>query len=106
MVLYQFQDIETGEELDLDFPMERAPEIGSLVRYKGRRLKRLVSRMSQPKVMENRFINYQVQTGTEQATGAEAYDSKGRPMFSSRHRAAEWARQKTGDGVVPITLDD
>tara|TARA_R110002020_G_scaffold134211_2_gene299336 strand:+ start:602 stop:922 length:321 start_codon:yes stop_codon:yes gene_type:complete len=106
MVLYQFEDAETGEGVEVDFPMQEVPAIGAVVCYEGRRLRRLVSQTSQPKVMQNRFINYQVRTGTEEASGAEAYDSKGRPMFSSRHRAAEWARQKTGDGVIPITLED
>ncbi len=40
---YQFQDLDTGEEVLALFPMADAPPIGSLVSLAGRRLRRLVS---------------------------------------------------------------
>lgn len=106
MIAYQFKDEETGTEVDVLMESKDAVDIGAVIEHEGRKLRRLPPVISGTKVQGNRFINYQVQTGTEQATGADFYDEKGRPGFTSRRRAADWAAKKTGEGICDMVLDD
>ena len=104
-MIYQFQDVETGEPVDVDMPMADSVEIGAVIRRAGRKLKRLPPQLSEPTVEGDRFINYQVAIGSDQASGADYYDKKGRPMFKSARRARNWAAKKTGDGIISMELD-
>ncbi len=105
MALYQFRDEKTGEDVELDFPMDKAPEIGSIIRRGGRKLKRLVSRMSQPKVMGDVFRNFQVDPNSPAGRDCDGKDDRGHPYWTSRKRANEWARRWDGDGIS-AELDD
>ena len=42
-MIYVFQDVESGETLDLDFPLGKAPKIGKVIKRDGRRLRRIAS---------------------------------------------------------------
>ena len=44
MPQYCFRDIESGEELELFFPMNSAPSIGDVIDHDGRKLERRVSK--------------------------------------------------------------
>jgi len=104
-VIYEFLDTDTGEHVEAEFPHEKAPKIGSIVRRNGRRLKRLPPNLGMPVVEGDMFRNYQVRRGSTQATGADGYDKKNRPYWTSAKRAAEWARKKTGEGIIPMEFD-
>ncbi len=106
MILYPFQDVETGELVDILMESSKAVAPGRVIRRKGRKLRRLISNIQPPKIEGDRFINYQVACGTEEATGADYYDKRGRPVHTSRRRAANWAAKKTGEGIIDMVLDD
>ena len=104
-MIYQFKDVETGEPVDINMPMAKAVDIGAIITRRGRKLKRLPPKLQEPTVEGDRFINYQVAVGTDQASGADYYDKKGRPMFKSKRRAANWAANKTGEGIIAMEID-
>jgi hypothetical protein len=43
MPLYDFEDLTTGERVEMPFPMRDAPSIGAVIDHEGRQLKRLAS---------------------------------------------------------------
>ena len=99
MAIYSFEDVKTGEAHELHFGMSEVPDFGETVRRKGRTLKRVFETSHTPPVVAGDFYtNYQCATGTEESSGAKHYDKEGRPMFTSRREAREWASKKSGEG--------
>ncbi len=101
-MIYQFKDVETGEPVDVDMPMAKAVDIGAIIRRKGRKLKRLAPNLTTPVIAGDFYTNYQCTPGTSESSGAKNYDEKGRPKFTSRREAREWAKRKTGEGYGTV----
>ena len=104
-MIYQFEDVKTGAEVDVWMAMDDAVDIGDVITHEGRKVKRLPPQLTSPVIEGDHFTNFQVAKGTEQASGADYYDEKGRPMWKSARRARNWAAKKTGDGVISMELD-
>ncbi len=106
-MMYQFEDVETGEPAEFDIPMAEAPDFGAVIRRNKRQYRRLLTTVfSVPVVSSDIYRNFQSAIGTEQTTGADHYDAKGRPFWTSKHRAAEWAKKKKGEGILDIALEE
>ena len=76
------------------------PSIGSVVKRRGRRLRRLVSTQTELGVRYNGYFkNYQIARNSPEARKADAYDERGTPMFKGRSRAADFAKRASDKGV-------
>lgn len=43
MAVYEFEDIATGERVEREYPLGRAPRVGRVITIRGRKLRRLLS---------------------------------------------------------------
>jgi hypothetical protein len=88
---YEFEDVETGEAVDLFFHMREAPEIGSVVTVAGQRLRRVPSREKiQAHVERTEFKCYSQPPWTP---GADHYDEMGHPCFDKKRDAIEFGKK-------------
>ena len=100
MVLYQYEDVETGQEVILDLPMGKGGSIGNIFRNRGRRLRRLVSSDAGISVKFNGlFPNYQIPRNSKEAQECDARDYRGTPMYKGRDRARGFATKLKDQGI-------
>ena len=95
---YPFMDVETGDPVDEFFPIADAPEIGSVVEVEGRKLKRLVSRMSKPKITNYAFKGYSLPR-EDPKNPKWPCDATGVPLFESRAQVKEYAARSEKQAI-------
>lgn len=81
MPVYEFQDADTGEKLELVLDSERTPSIGTIRKIQGRRLRRLPPSMQPPAMGE-----FEVTAWSQRpdAVGAEHYNADGAPVLHGK----------------------
>lgn len=85
MALYPFKAAD-GEEIDLEYPMAKAPKVGKKIRRKGKVFVRQLVFPAPPKIQQPRFfVDVTVPRGS---AGADAYKAPGGKMLSPVEHAA------------------
>lgn len=89
MPVYDFEDVETGEHVEVLMSSKRAPAMGSVTVVGGRRLRRLVVCPSGVKV-DTSFTSVQP---ARWHPDAPHHDHQGRAIFPNKQAAREFARK-------------
>jgi len=97
MPTYDFEDVKTGESVELVMAMSDAPRWGDVITHEGRELRRVVNPPPQSRV--ERDINFKCwQVSGEEARGARYYDPEdGCPVFTSKKEVREFLRAQGGN---------
>jgi len=92
MPLYVFQDLESGETIELPFAMKTAPRIGEDYLHNGRMYRRIVapSQVSAGVARATHGYPYASRSLPPGTPGAK-HDAKGRPIITSRRHEREFA---------------
>jgi len=106
-MLYTFADVETGEKQLLEYSMLKVPDIGAVVQRKGRKLRRQVEgsqgvATQKPVIAGDFYTDYQSAPNTIETAGAKHYDEHGRPKFTSRQEARDYASRKSDNGYASV----
>lgn len=98
---YPFQDIVTGELVDLKFDMAKVPPIGSTIEHAGRTLRRLVANVRVSGTDTTReferypYVSHSLPRWTrpknEPVGRRTEFDNHGRPLIRSKRHEAEFA---------------
>lgn len=101
---YSFQDVKTGEVVDLYMPASEAVEIGKVIRRGGRRLRRLAAYGAPMAEPDWAHVDFQHRRWTP---GAPRYDEKGRPVLLNKREILNFeARMRENDAKEGIRRDD
>lgn len=88
MSWYVFEDTKTKQRVELEFPIGTAPKYGSVIKLGKRRLKRMLDMPAVPTIgMSYRF---RADSLPRYHPDAPRLDSKGRPVFLSKHEVKEF----------------
>jgi|LWDU01.1.fsa_nt_gi hypothetical protein len=99
MTLYPFVDEKTGLDVDLNFPMGRAPKIGDTVVRGGAVLRRVPGHQEISPRTDDIFWNYQIGRETQAAKDADFHTASGVPGWKNRASARTWAEKRTDQGL-------
>lgn len=105
---YDFEDVATGEAVELFFSMSDAPRVGEVVRRDGRRLRRVWS-VNNP-VLARREVSFKAWSLDPWTPGFDRYDTDGQPLVSGKRelrRGLDGARRAGvdlayGDGGTAV----
>lgn len=94
-MLYEFQHAETGRIVELDYPMAKAPKLGSVVLHEGLEYVRVpsVPRTENLGVWRNRGLTsnqWHPWVGRDEGWHKN-YDAEGRPQFVNKTEAKRFA---------------
>ncbi len=99
-MIYSCVYVDTDEPLEVPLPMSRAPKIGAVFTFEGRRVRRVPEQGQQVTAKyDGVFRNFQIRKGTKEAEGCDFVDEKGRPCWHGRASAREWAEKRTAEGM-------
>lgn len=88
---YEFQD-DSGNVVEIDFPMREAPSIGSIITHEGRRLTRIASSMQVDPGTNRHQYPYVSNSLPRRLEGCKS-DRLGKPIImSKRHEREVMAR--------------
>lgn len=93
MTLYPFEDLETGQSVDLDFAMDDAPRIGDVIEHKGRIYRRLPTLFHREPEWDCRHVCHQLTSDKrDPENGYEFphYDKDGKGAFTTRREIEEF----------------
>lgn len=88
-MMYEFKNVETGELAEFDYPILRAPGIGSVVTRGGVNYKRLPS---SPSVSVSANVRVVAETIQPNHPDAPRVDSEGRAMFDGQAEVDQFER--------------
>lgn len=88
-MMYPFEDVATGEYVEIAYPIGKAPGIGKTAKRRGRVLRRLMSR---PQVMVERDVRVVSHALPRWHPAAPDHDDYGRARFASRAEIREFCR--------------
>lgn len=89
-MIYVFVDESTGEPVDLNFPLGKAPKIGKVIRRNGRRLRRIVCCHLAVDQIARVTWKYPFRSESlPRGCCPESQDAKGRPIIKSQAHERE-----------------
>ena len=93
-MIYQFQDVDTGEPVELSYSMSEVPSIGEIVEKNGKKFKRVFSDCFVDAGIESKVHGYPYVSSSlpRNLAGCET-NNQGKPIITSRKHEKEVMNQ-------------
>ena len=95
MPMYEFEDLATGESVELFFEMQAVPSIGDEITHDGRRLRRVFSRSVTATAKE--FTPFRAVSQAHFHPDAPRHDKDGVPVFHSQREVNDFTARNNDD---------
>lgn len=98
MPTYDFEDVKTGEPVELVMQMSEAPKWGEVIKHGKRRLRRVVNPPPEGHAQRDIYFKCWQVSGPEYGRGARYYDPEdGCPVFTSKREVKDFLRAQGGN---------
>ena len=100
---YPYEDVETGETVDLFRTMAEADSIGAVIEHEGRKLRRLASQGVG--TIDAGFHPFTSISQARHDPDAPRHDAQGRPQFQSKREVQDFLAKKNARGGKELVWD-